>query len=126
MAFSIIELPDEPIVIVTLDLPLDQHMESLHSLHVQLNHLVAEADGDLLYVVIDVSDQEVGFSDILIGLDVLENDPASWINYSYVQTVVAGSHPMVTIAKKRVFQHLRIQIAVYPTLDDALNHIRDD
>jgi hypothetical protein len=124
MAFSIIQLANEPIVIITVDLPLDRHMESLHSTFAQLNHLAAEAE-DVLYFVFDVSGQEISFSDILIGVDELETDPASWINFPTVQIAIAGTHPMLAIAKKRIHQHFRVHVAIYALLDDALDRIRD-
>lgn len=123
MAFSTIQLLDEPIVIIAVDLPFDRHLASLQVTNSQLTHLAAQTDG-LLYFVFDIGQQDIGFSDILIGIDELDSDPSSWINFSHVQLVIVGDHPMLRIARKRVSQQLHVDMTVYPTMDAALAAIR--
>jgi hypothetical protein len=124
MAFAITQLADEPVVIVTIDLPLDRHMESLRSAKAHLTRLVTESRGPF-YVIIDVREQDLAFSDILIGLDELGGDRACWANLPDVHLVAVGTHPLLPIGAKRFRQQLDLQMDTFETFDDALAHIRD-
>lgn len=123
MVFSTIQLANEPIVIASVDLPLERYLESLRITNACLSQLAADTSG-ILYLVFDAGDQEVAFSDILIMLDELESDPRSWINYPHVQPVAVGTSPMLRVASKRFRQQVRIDMDVFVSLDVALDHIR--
>lgn len=123
MAFAISQLPDEPIIIVTVDLPLDRHLDSFRSTNEQLNHFAATGD-ELLYVVFDLRGEDVTFSDVIIGVDELDSDPASWIKYPRVILIAVGQHPVLEIAIKRVGQQFHVEMPRFTTLDEALVFIR--
>ena len=124
MAFTLIRLPAEPIVIITIDLPLDRYLSSVRNTNAQLSQWAAETRA-VLYFVFDVADQDMAFSDVLIGLDELGGS-SSWINYSHVRVVAVGTSPMLRIAKKRLYQQFRIQMEAFASRDEAFDHIRDE
>lgn len=123
MAFAITRLANDPIVIVTVALPLDRHLDSFRSTNQQLNRLAATIE-DLLYIIFDTRDQDITFSDILIGLDELDGDPANWIKYPHVTPIGVGTHPMLKVGAKRALQQLRVEFSIFATLDEALADIR--
>lgn len=124
MAFAITQLAGEPVVIVTVDLPLDRHMESLRSAKAHLTRLITESRGQI-YIIIDMREQDLAFSDILIGLDELDGDPACWAHLPDAHLVVVGTNPLLPVGAKRLHQQLGLQVDLFETLEDALAHIRE-
>jgi hypothetical protein len=123
MPFAIMQLPGEPVLIVRIEFPLDQHLTSAASINAQLAQL-ARASSSALYILIDLRDQFPAFSDILIGIQLLTQSE-SWIEQHSARPILVGSDPMLGIAVKRVKQQFGVDIARFNKLEDALAYVRD-
>jgi hypothetical protein len=123
MVFAVSKLPGEPILIVTLDLPLEQHLQSWRSLTAALARFVTEAERGIA-VVFDLRDQEVSFSDILIGISELQASAADWIVDPNMSLVIVGEHPMLDITARRVDQQFHFLPPRFATMEEALAQIR--
>ena len=99
MPFAITHLPGEPIVIVRVEFPLDQYLSSVTSINDQLAQLARASSSDL-FILIDLRGQSPAFSDILLGLQLLD-ESGSWIDQRSAHPVLIGSDPMLGIAVKR-------------------------
>jgi hypothetical protein len=122
MPFAVTQLPDEPIVIVKIELPIDQYLACTLSVNAQLARLAAESR-TTLFVLVDVSDLAPSFSDVLIGLDTLK-EQGSWIKQRQARGILVGTHPMINIAAKRLGQQFNVEMACFPTLQEALDYAR--
>jgi len=125
MPFAVIKLPEEPIVIVSVALPIERHLSSLYSIWVQIDRLAREERGPL-YEIVDVRNQDVSFSDILVALDELDDHPPGSIADPRIRTVLVGDHPMLAIAVKKLWQRFSLEIPVFATLDAALDYVRGE
>jgi hypothetical protein len=123
MAFAVTQLPDDPILIVNLAAPLQNHLASIRSVNAQIARIIATTE-NTLYVVIDGQDIELAFSDILIGISQLEAQPIIWTTDARAQIVIVGTNPMLDIGAKRLKQRLGVKVERYPSLETALNAIR--
>jgi hypothetical protein len=122
MPFTVTQIPGEPIVIAQIEVPLEQHMASIKSVTDQLARLAATSS-PLLFVLVDLRDQSLSFSDILIGMEIL-NAPPNWLAQPTVRTVLVGTDPMIGIALKRFKQQLGVDLTRFETIEDALAYAR--
>ena len=122
MPFAITQMPDEPILIVKIEVPLEQHLASITSVNTQLAQLM-NASSSQIYVLVDLRDQMLSFSDILIGIDLLKH-PDSWIEQRAARPILVGSDPMIGIAVRRFKQQIKINLGHFETLDEALAYAR--
>ena len=124
MPFAITHLPGEPIVIVRVEFPLDQYLSSVASINDQLAQLARASSRDL-YILLDLRDQSPGFSDILLGMQLLDESD-SWIDQRSAHPVLVGSDPMLGIAVKRARLQFGLDIVRFNTLEEALVYARAD
>ncbi len=122
MPFAIIQMPGEPIVLVRIEVPLEQHIASAASVNAQLAQLASASSGDI-YILIDMRGQAPTFSDILIGIQLL-NQPESWLEQRSARPVLVGTDPMLRIAIKRFKQQLGLDLVHFETMDEALVYAR--
>jgi hypothetical protein len=122
MPFAITQLPGEPILIVRIEFPFDQSLTSVASVNNQLAQLTSASSGPL-YILIDLRGQTPAFSDILIGMQLLDQ-PESWIEQRSARPILVGSDPMIGIAVKRVKQQFGIEASHFDTLEGALAFAR--
>lgn len=123
MVFAMRSLHPEPIAIVTLVLPLDRYPRGLSVLHQRLDHL-ARGAATPITVIFDFSRQEPSFSDILLWLAEQGPDVLGSIADPRLRPLLAGTHPVLTIAVKKVAQKLGVELHHFPTLAQALEHAR--
>jgi hypothetical protein len=122
MPFAVTHMPDEPILIVRIEIPLDQYLPSAASVFSQLAHLTRTSSGDL-FLLIDLRDQAPSFSDILIGMEFL-GQPESGIEQRTARLLLVGSDPMLRIAVKRIKRQFGLDVVRFDTLEDALAYAR--
>ncbi len=123
MAFAIRKYSDEPVVVVTVDLPLDRFQSNVHLLGTQVDQLARRFDSPPLYTIIDASELDLSFSDILLLIDEFsQGTPGPFAN-PRVYPIVVGTHPMIGIGVKKVRQRLELQVPWFSTLGEALDHI---
>jgi hypothetical protein len=124
MALAVKKFAGEPIYILSIDLPLERHVESLRSVNAAFNRFISEIT-DPLYILIDARALAPTFSDILIALElqrgmaVVDRSKAS-----HVHCLLIGEHPMLKIGCKRAKEYLGIDIGWHTTLEAALAHVR--
>jgi len=125
MVFAIKKFAGEPIYILSIDLPLDSHAETIRNINATFSRIASEAEAPL-YILIDARSLAPTFSDILIGLDLQKSIPTEWARGSHARFLLIGEHPMLQIGCKRAKEYLNIDIAWHKTLEDALAHIRSE
>jgi hypothetical protein len=123
MPSAVIKLPGEPIVIVTIALPIERYLSSLHSVRGQIDRVAREV-GSPLYEILDLRNQDVSFSDILLGLDEQHGQPPGSITDPRIRPVAVGDHPLLPIAVKKTRQRFSIDVPVFDTLQAALDFVR--
>lgn len=123
MAFVLTILPDEPIVLLRVDLPLEQHLGILHHVWARCARL-ADEHGGLLYRIMDARNLDIAYSDILLMLDDLTHDRPGSLRDARIQTVVLGNSPLAALGVQKIWEKTAITIPIFGTLDAALAAIR--
>ena len=119
MAFAVKKLPDEPIVIVTIDLPVHEYEQNFRSLSNQLARL-AENAAEGFEVILDGRTLDLSFSDVLLLIDLGQDTPAGTFADPRLHWSIVGTHPLFAIAVKKVRQQLSAYVTLFETLDEAL------
>jgi hypothetical protein len=123
MAFAVKKFAGEPIYILSVDLPLEHHVESLRGINAAFNRITSETS-DPIYILVDARALDPTFTEILTGLDVQRSVSVGWSKASHVHCLLIGEHPMLEIGCKRAREYLGVDIRWYTTLEAALAHIR--
>lgn len=124
MAFAVKKLPDEPIVIVTVDLPVHEYEQNFKSLSTQLDQLVSSLASPL-YTILDVRSLDVAFSDILLLIDLSREFPSGLLADGRMIWILVGEHPLLPIAIRRLAQQLGGEFLTFEAIEDTLAFIRD-
>lgn len=124
MPFALVKLPNEPIVIVMGDVPIEDHLGPLHSIFAQVDRVASEV-GCRLYFVADARNlTNLSYSDILIWLDELRAAPPGSPRDPRVEFWVVGTHDLLPILVKKMRQQFGIEPPLVTTLEEALDGIR--
>jgi hypothetical protein len=123
MAFAVKKLPDEPIVIVTIDLPVHEYEQNFRNLSDQLARL-AENTTERVDVILDGRALDLSFSDVLLLIDLGQDSPAGTFADPRLHWNIVGTHPLFAIAVKKVRQQLSATMDLFATLEDALIAVR--
>lgn len=115
MAFAIQQLPEQPTAIITVDVPLACHSDSLRSVIAQMCAIAREYQQ--MACIIDLDGLDLSYSDILLCLDEFKATQSE--NYAQILPVVAGSHPLIAVGIKKIEEQLGITIKQYDTLELA-------
>lgn len=119
MAFAVIQLTNPATLIITVDVPLEDHLPSLRSVFAEVRGLVQDTTQPM-GIILDVRTLDVCFSDILFWVDECHRaEPSIFANPNLLPFVV-GSHPMVAVALRKVKQQLGLSARQFAVLDDAL------
>jgi hypothetical protein len=122
MPFAITHMPGEPILIVRIEIPLDQHLPSATSVFSQLAHLARTSSAGL-FILIDLRGQAPLFSDVLIGMQFFSELESGSEQHS-ARLVLVGSDPMLRIAVKRIKRQFGLDVVRFDTLEHALAYAR--
>jgi len=124
MTFALVKLPNEPIVIVTGDIPVEENLPALHAMFGQVDRLASQTGG-LLYCILDTRHLEnLSFSDILLWLDEQRTAPPGSARDSRLRMWGVGTHSLLPIAVKKLRQQYGVEMMLADTLDAALARIR--
>jgi hypothetical protein len=123
MSLILTRLPDEPIIIVKPALPVEQHIEYVLSVDAQCARLVAE-QGSPLFRIVDLRMGDLAYSDILLFLDIGKENRHGALSDPRIRTLLVGRHPLLRIAARKAQQDLDLVIPVFPSMGEALAHIR--
>lgn len=126
MFFEIRKLPDEPIVIVSGDLPVARAIPMLVSIHRQITRILDTVDGPLYRITDMRAVDDVSMSDILIWLDELRSrsEPGS-IHDPRIHTLLVSTHPILQIGVRKIQTELALNVPLFHTLEDALAFARE-
>jgi hypothetical protein len=120
MAFAVTRLPGKPIVLVTLDVPLENYTSNLRVIHTYLVHLVTETQGPL-HIWFDLRNVNISFCDILIAADEIAHAPRTC--FPGAQVALIGTHPLITVGIRRMTRDYKIDLDHFATLEDAFGHM---
>jgi len=123
MAFIVTILPNEPIILLRFDLPLEKHLGILRHVWTRCARLVDEHDG-LLYRILDTRNLDIAYSDVLLILDDLRYDRPGSLSDPQIQSVAVGDSPILTLGLQKISEQCHIDIPIFDTLDAALTAIR--
>lgn len=123
MAFAVKKISDEPIIIVSLDVPLIRYLSNLRSTYAQIDQIAAACHPPL-YRIIDTRSLDLSFGDILLWMDEQSGAPKGSILDSRLITLMVGTHPLLPAWARRVKQAFNVEIPIYSVLDLAMIEIR--
>ncbi|MBN1680744.1 MAG: hypothetical protein JW966_10655 [Anaerolineae bacterium] len=126
MVYCLQKLPDEPIAILTIGLPVERYISNLQSLQTDVARLVLVTEPPPLYCLLTWRGPSMAFSDVLLWLEEQRFDHPSSICDPRVQGVLVGTDPMLPIAVKRAKAHLYIDLPHLPSLAEALAYVRSE
>lgn len=124
MAVYFEELPNEPILIAKFTDPLDATQDT-KTLNETVAQVLAGMDG-ALYLIADLSEASIGFSDIVIGLGAASRGDMAFFKAERLNMVTVGVGELVTrvaqFAQQK--QYGNFGSVVLPTVDEALEYCR--
>lgn len=124
MSFTVRKFADEPIVIVTIDVPVEQYLDNFRSLKAQVARIAAEVNGPLYYILDTRDIESPSYSDILIWIEEHKVGDAATLSRHDIRYHAVGTHPLLLVGVKKVYQLLGIEVAIFAEMDDALATIR--
>ncbi|MBN2306173.1 MAG: hypothetical protein JXQ72_16945 [Anaerolineae bacterium] len=125
MTFVLTRLPDEPIIVARLQLPLDESLDELPVITAQIAEMADQVAGQL-YVIWNLNGQAIQFSDILLAISENQDAPPGSLTDQRVRTLVVNTHPMLETALRKLWQALGVEVLGFATLDDALAAARGE
>ncbi|MBN1200402.1 MAG: hypothetical protein JXJ20_00975 [Anaerolineae bacterium] len=123
MAFVIRKLPDEPIIIVTIDLPIERYMQNVRSLNAQVDHLASTLTPPI-YRILDAHAIEPTISDILLWIAEQDRGRPGSLTDPRVRPIAVGISPIAEVAVRKVRQLVGIEVPWFTTLEEALAFAR--
>jgi hypothetical protein len=125
MVISFEELPNEPILIAKFSDPLDA-LQDTQILNKTVAQALAKIDTDL-YLIADMSEASIGFSDIVIGLGAASRGDMAFFKAERLKMVAVGMGEVVTRMSQfaRQKQYGEWVSVVLPTVDEALEYCRE-
>ena len=122
MAFAVRKLPGEPIIITTVDFPLHKYGRNLVTLYAEIDHLIAD-ETPPIYRILDARLLMPSYSDILLYIDIQNERPGSLLD-PRLRSVLVGTHELLPALVRQIDRKLGLQVPQFPTVEDALCHIR--
>ncbi|NDJ78531.1 MAG: hypothetical protein GYB65_19955 [Chloroflexi bacterium] len=123
MLFSLIKLPDEPIVIIKSDVDLDYYLQHGPTIRQRVLR-ITEGTGFPLYILVDLSLTDVSFVDILMWLDAQADKPSELVYHPDICVCLVGPQPMLGVAARKIKERLNLELPWYPNLDAGLADVR--
>jgi len=125
MAYAVLKLAGEPILVVKIVLPLEQTLCAARHLWYEINQQ-ADQSSEPFYAIFDLSTEQPDFSDILLWIDERRTSPEGRYRSPQLRTVLVGSHMMVALAARKIQRQLGVEISHYDLLDEALVQVHSD
>ena len=122
MAFAVRKLSGEPIIITTVDFPLHKYERNIASLYAEIDRIISQ-ETPPIYRILDAHTLNPSYSDILLYVDLQNNQPGSLLD-PRLRSMLVGTHDLLPVLIRQIDRKLRITLPLFPTLEDALRHIR--
>jgi hypothetical protein len=124
MIAEAIKVPDEPILILRFALPSEPLAEA-QQLRDYIIQTAPTVEG-MLYTISDLSETELTFSDIAVGLNEITKNVIHASQVPEFIPILVGTSAQVKLLSEfaKQEQYGRQELHVYSTLDDALTYVR--
>jgi hypothetical protein len=120
MASAARRLPDDPILIA-FNVPIEQHLKSLDSLHAEINGFFRTMSGRTCSLIPDMRTLDLRCSDFSIWI---EGTYCS-LDHPSLHVFAAGTRPVMRGGLRKIEHQLRVSIAVFDTIGAAQRVISD-
>lgn len=127
MTFKFERVPNEPIAIGTLDNPYDP-MADAGGIAQELLKVLSETTGPLYYVA-DMSELNVSFAELTVGLAQAYRTPGSPYANPRLKTFPVGSAAMIKFGVEAASQqdnYGKQEIKLYASREEALQNVRSE
>lgn len=120
MSVECTTLPGEPILLLRF-VPPSEPMFEAQQMRFIFTHL-PEAAVSIRYLILDFSQTQITFNDVIIGMREMAKAPLP----PSLQTFHVGQSEMVKMIARTAMkqQYGRLDTQIFPTLDEALEHVR--
>jgi hypothetical protein len=126
MAFVARKLSDEPVLIVTIDVPIERHIQSLRTLNAEVARQLEAMQHAPSCLIFDLRGLDLTCSDILLWIEECRSDPKLAIaTYPELLLLAVGDQPVLPIGIRKVEQLLHLKMTHFETLPDALAFARE-
>jgi len=125
MAFTVRKINDEPIVVFTVELPVETHLESFRSISSHITHHAKITAGPL-FIIWNGHMLEPALSDILLLADIYGYHPLDALLQPNAELILVGTHPLFGIAVKKLGGRLGLEIPWFDILDEGLVYARSE
>ena len=75
MAFAARKMSDEPVLVVTIDVPIERHLQSLRTLNAELGRFVETMQHTPCCMIFDLRGLDLACSDITLWIEECRRDP---------------------------------------------------
>lgn len=125
MGVRIERLPDEPIILVTIEQGYNMNREARETNEAISNLIGAGESG--VYLIYDLRFLQMSFSDLVVALADNAQKSAGTASDSRLRPVVVGSGEMIKLGNMAMQQEQYggLKIPMFPTPEEALSFIRD-
>lgn len=123
MPFALSQLPDEPIIVGSLEFPIHDYLDELPILRARLDE-IASAQPGLTVVIWDIRAQDISYSDIILLLDEAREGGPGNLTDPRLRPIVISTHPIARVGANKARQMFYIDIPLFSTLEMALAQAR--
>ena len=109
MSFTVIKLPDEPIILIRLQLDKLADEDASQTLRAQIVRY-RDASDDMLYMVWDLGKQDITAGDIQLLLYDAQTHTGGTVADPSLRTVIVSLHPVVAILRRKVRQQFGVAL----------------
>jgi hypothetical protein len=125
MCFAITHLPNRPVLLVRVDVPFEDYQSSYRVISGQLAQAVAQSSGRL-HIWIDARELDLCFSDLLLAMQMMAQLPLEMFRSASVKIALIGTHPLLSMAARRVENDLGLHLDHFESFDDAAAHLEQN
>jgi hypothetical protein len=121
MAFAARRLPNDPILIVTFNVPIEQHLDSLQSLHAEIDGYVQTMAGETCCLIVDMRALDLTCSDFTMWIEEYRNGTHFFLDQPSLHVLAVGTQPVMHVGLKKIARQLQVSIAPFDTITAALD-----
>jgi hypothetical protein len=122
VVFAIRKLPEEPIVIVTLSLPLHEFMDDIVTINADISYYASNEAGPLICIFDASLFVGICYSDILLWITLQKENPLGAIFDPRIRPVfiVPRGNPMAELAIRKFDRQWDMHLPCFFSLEDAV------
>jgi hypothetical protein len=116
MAFAARRLPDDSILIVTFNVPIEQHLKCLQSLNAEIDGFARTMVAQTCGLILDMRALDLTCSDFAIWIEEYRSGAFAFLDHPFLRVFAVGTHPVLSVGLKKIERQLNISIALYDTI----------